>query len=122
MIAYRSDDSFDNTYINENITKLWTEGDKPDLSPIRKWELLKNYQITSSYKLTKSEVKHIFVLLVPCILFTIVTLAIMITDATLYHFMDIVKQNGKFALTYTGKYQIYNSHFILNQIMNLILF
>ena len=104
MLAYRSDDSFDNKYINENIKKLWIEGDKPDLTPMRKWELLENYQITTSYKLTNSEVKHIFVLLVPCILFTIVTLAIMITDATLYHFMDIVKQNGKFALTYTGKY------------------
>ena len=104
MVEYRSDDAFDNKYIDENIKKLWTEGDKQELTPIRKWELLQNYQIPNSYKLTNSEVKHIFVLLVPCILFTIVTLAIMITDATLYHFMDIVKQNGKFALTYTGKY------------------
>ena len=107
MVEYRSDDSFDNKYIDENITKLWTEGNKPELTPIRKWELLENYQITTSYKLTNSEVKHIFVLLVPCILYTIVTLAIMIADATLYHFMDIIKDNGKFAISFAGKYIIH---------------
>ena len=107
MIDYRSDDSFDNKYINENINKLWNEGDKPELTPIREWELLENYQITTSYKLTNTEVKRIFVLLVPCILFTTVTLSIMIADATLYHFMDIIKENGKFAISFAGKYMIH---------------
>ena len=106
MIEYRSDYSFDNKYINENIKRLWTEGDRPELTPIRKWELLENYQITTSYKLTNSEVKQIFVLLFPCILFTIVSLAIMIADATLYHFMDIIQENGKFAITYAGIYHL----------------
>ena len=106
MIEYRSDYSFDNKYINENIKRLWTEGDRPELTPIRKWELLENYQITTSYKLTNSEVKQIFVLLFPCILFTIVSLAIMIADATLYHFMDIIQENGKFAITYAGIYYL----------------
>ena len=106
MIEYKSDYSFDNKYINENIKRLWTEGDRPELTPIRKWELLENYQITTSYKLTNSEVKQIFVLLFPCILFTIVSLAIMIADATLYHFMDIIQENGKFAITYAGIYHL----------------
>ena len=110
MVKYRSDDAFDNKYIDENIKKLWTEGDKPELTPIRKWELLQNYQITTSYKLTKSEVNHIFVLLVPCILFTTVSFSIMIADATLYHFMDIIKENGKFAISFAGKYMIYILH------------
>ena len=106
MIEYKSDYSFDNKYINENIKRLWTEGDRPELTPIRKWELLENYQITTSYKLTNSEVTQIFVLLFPCILFTIVSLAIMIADATLYHFMDIIQENGKFAITYAGIYHL----------------
>ena len=110
MVEYRSDDAFDNKYIDENIKKLWTEGDKPELTPIRKWELLQNYQITTSYKLTKSEVNRIFVLLVPCILFTTVSFSIMIADATLYHFMDIIKENGKFAISFAGKYMIYILH------------
>ena len=110
MVEYRSDDAFDNKYIDENIKKLWTEGDKPELTPIRKWELLQNYQITTSYKLTKSEVNRIFVLLVPCILFTTVSFSIMIADATLYHFMDIIKDNGKFAISFAGKYMIYILH------------
>ena len=110
MVEYRSDDAFDNKYIDENIKKLWTEGDKPELTPIRKWELLQNYQITTSYKLTKSEVNHIFVLLVPCILFTTVSFSIMIADATLYDFMDIIKENGKFAISFAGKYMIYILH------------
>ena len=107
MIEYRSDDSFDNKYINENINKLWTEEDKPELTPIRKWELLENYQITTSYKLTNSEWKHVLVLLFPCILFTVISCSIMIADATLYQFMDIIKENGKFAISYAGKYIIH---------------
>ena len=102
MVEYRSDDAFDNKYIDENIKKLWTEGDKQELTPIRKWELLQNYQIPNSYKLTNSEVKRIFVLLVPCMIFTTVSFSIMIADATLYHFMDIIKDNGKFAISFAG--------------------
>ena len=107
MVEYRSDDEFDNKYIDDNIKKLWTDGDKQELTPIRKWELLQNYQIPNSFKLTNSEVKRIFVLLVPCILFTTVSFSIMIADATLYHFMDIIKDNGKFAISFAGKYIIY---------------
>ena len=107
MVEYRSDDEFDNKYIDDNIKKLWTDGDKQELTPIRKWELLQNYQIPNSFKLTNSEVKRIFVLLVPCILFTTVSFSIMIADATLYHFMDIIKDNGKFAISCAGKYMIH---------------
>ena len=107
MVEYRSDDEFDNKYIDDNIKKLWTDGDKQELTPIRKWELLQNYQIPNSFKLTNSEVKRIFVLLVPCILFTTVSFSIMIADATLYHFMDIIKDNGKFAISFAGKYMIH---------------
>ena len=109
MVEYRSDDSFDNKYIDENITKLWTEENKPELTPIRKWELLENYQITTSYKFTNSEWKHVLVLLFPCILFTVISLSIMIADATLYHFMDIIKDNGKFAISFAG--MIHNGTF-----------
>ena len=109
MVEYRSDDAFDNKYIDENIKKLWTEGDKQELTPIRKWELLQNYQIPNSYKLTNSEVKRIFVLLVPCMIFTTVSFSIMIADATLYHFMDIIKDNGKFAISFAG--MIHNGTF-----------
>ena len=104
---HTSDDEFDNKYIDDNIKKLWTDGDKQELTPIRKWELLQNYQIPNSFKLTNSEVKRIFVLLVPCILFTTVSFSIMIADATLYHFMDIIKDNGKFAISFAGKYMIH---------------
>ena len=49
MIKYQSDDTFDNMYIDSNLTSH--EGEQ--LVPIRRWEFAENYQVTSRFKLSK---------------------------------------------------------------------
>ena len=99
---YRCDDSFDNKYIDDNIKKKWKKGDESKLTPLRKWEEEEKYQVTTSYKLTKSEMKGILVKLIPTLIFSTVSIALMVADAALYSFMNIIKENGKYGLSFPG--------------------
>ena len=45
MIKYQSDDTFDNMYIDSNLTSH--EGEQ--LVPMRRWELAEKYQVASSF-------------------------------------------------------------------------
>ena len=103
IIMYRSDDSFDNKYIDDNIKKKWKKGDESKLTPLRKWEEEEKYQVTASYKLTKSEMKGILVKLFPSLIFSTVSVALMIADGALYSFMNIIEENGKYGLSFPGK-------------------
>ena len=102
MIQYRSDDSFDNKYIDTNIKKKWKKEGEPELTPLRKWEVKEKYQVTTSIWLTNTEMKNIFLKLVPCLIFSTATIGIMIADSSLYHFMDIIHENGKYAVSFPG--------------------
>ena len=102
MLLYRSDDSFDNKYIDDNIKKKWKKGDESKLTPLRKWEEKEKYQVTTSYKLTKTEMKDILLVSIPSLVFSTVSMALMIADAALYGFMDIIKENGQYAFSFPG--------------------
>ena len=102
IIMYRCDDSFDNKYIDDNIKKKWKKGDESKLTPLRKWEEEEKYQVTTSYKLTRSEMKGILVKLIPTLIFSTVSIALMVADAALYSFMNIIKENGKYGLSFPG--------------------
>ena len=102
MIKYRSDDSADNIFIDGNLKKLWKKDEKEKLTPLRKWEEEDRYQVTTSYTLSNSEKKKIFVLLIPCLLFSIIAVAIMVVDGALYHYIDIVKTYGNYGIRFQG--------------------
>ena len=106
MIKYRSDDSSDNIFIDGNLRKLWKKDEKEKLTPLRKWEEEDRYQVTTSYKLSDSEKKRIFILLLPCLMFTTIAVAIMVIDGALYHYIDIVKKYGNYGISFPGNYTI----------------
>ena len=103
MIRYRCDDSFDNKYIDDNIKKSWKKDNKDKLTPIRKWEEEEKYQVTTSYKLTNTEMKGIVVSMFPSLLFSTAAVALMVADAALYSFINIIEENGKYGISFPGK-------------------
>ena len=58
LLQYRSDDTFDNTYVDDNLRALWrdeeTKTDFPELTPLRNWEEDEKYQVSTSTTLTKN--------------------------------------------------------------------
>ena len=78
MLHYRTDDEFDNKYVDDNLKQLWknkdTKKDFSKLTPMRNWEIDEIYQVSSSSKLTKKEVKKVFWSLKETMIFVGITL------------------------------------------------
>ena len=78
MLHYRTDDEFDNKYVDDNLKQLWknkdTKKDFSKLTPMRNWEIDEIYQVSSSSKLTKKEVKKVFWSLKETMIFVVLTL------------------------------------------------
>ena len=56
--AYYSDGSYDNMYVDDNLRRVWRDGQDEKLTPLRNWELNEKYQVSVDLKLTKREVKR----------------------------------------------------------------
>ena len=106
MIEYHSDDSFDNMYIDGNLRSLWkNDTSKEKLTPLRNWEKAEKYQVTSSVRLNKKEIQRISVLLIPSLLFVTLSISLIIADWTLAEFLDLLKDKGKYGLSFKGMEQ-----------------
>ena len=58
--------------------------------------------------------KSILFKLFPSLIFSTASIALMIADAALYKFMDIIKENGKYAISFACA--IYGSGRVLNSL------
>ena len=77
---YYSDDSFDNNFVDDNLKSFWDEENKPDLNPLRKWELDGKYQYPKSLKLSKSELYLIIYYTLPTVFASIFAFAVIFID------------------------------------------
>ena len=101
LVKYLSDDAFDNMYVNGTLDEGFTE----KLLPLRNWERKEKYQLTATkkcMKLSSKEYKRIGLLVVIPLLFCIFTIAIIAGDQFFASFIDIMKEHGKFGITFTG--------------------
>ena len=102
MKSYYSDDAFDNMFIDNNIQKLWKEENLEQLTPMRNWELNERYQISTSCKLAKEEVKTIFLETIPTIIFTMIALGIVLADFSFSSVLVAFRENARFGFTFEG--------------------
>ena len=107
MLQYRTDDAFDNTYVDDNLRQLWrnehTKIDFPKLTPLRNWETDELYQVSSSSKLTKEEVKKAFWRLKETLFFIAITIVCVGVDHSIAKLIDVFKRHGNYGITYLGK-------------------
>lgn len=118
MRTYYSDDSFDNMYVDSNLRDLWK--DKPDkkLTPLRQWELAEKYQVSSSLKLTKKEIKRIFIQASPTIVFVVITICTVVADLGLKGLLDLILENGQYGISFEGMEQNLDLGSLLSEVQN----
>ena len=117
LVKYLSDDAFDNMFVNGTLD----EGFSEKLLPLRKWESKEKYQMTSTkkcMKLSSKEYKKIGLLVIPPLLFTIATIAIISGDQLFASFIDVMKEHGKFGITFTGMNHGIELNGLLNEVEN----
>ena len=102
MRNYYSDDEFDNMFIDGNIERLWKIENMEELTPMRRWELNSCYQISTSFKLKREEVKEMFIELIPTIVFTMSALGLLIADFSFSSALEAFRKNAKFGFTFEG--------------------
>ena len=101
MIKYKSDDTFDNMFIDSNLTSH--EGEQ--LVPMRRWELLEKYQVAASFKLSRKELQRIAILMIPSLIFITFTCTIFLIDEALRSFLEEIEEKAKWAISFQGKSQ-----------------
>ena len=104
LVQYLSNDSFDNMFINETLDDGYNE----KLLPLRNWELKEKYQMISTrkcVKLSKEEYKRIGLLVTPSLLFFLTTIGIIMADYLFASFIDVLKEHGKFGISFNGMEQ-----------------
>ena len=93
-------------YIDANLKSLWKLNENyQKLTPLRNWEKIEKYQVSSSAKLTKKEIHRIAILLIPTLLFITLSVTLIIADWSLAEFLDLLKKNGKYGLSFEGMEQ-----------------
>ncbi len=102
MRRYYADDSYDNTFVDDNICRLWWSGEKEDLLPLRQWELNKKYQYSTAVKLSKMEAKRILIQSITTLLFTVITTSVIMVDLGLSHILLVFREEAKFGISFKG--------------------
>ena len=109
LLQYRSDDTFDNTYVDDNLRELWRNGktklEFPKLTPLRNWEEDEKYQVSNSTKLTKKEVKNVLWRLRETFAFLALTIMLIGIDYSIAKFIDVFRRHGHYGITFTGMSQ-----------------
>ena len=98
LIMYLCDDGFDNRFVNNTLDKENSE----KLLPLRNWELAEKFQMTNTKKLSSNEYISIGLLLITPMLFSLATVGIIMADNSFASYMDILKENGKFGISFFG--------------------
>eukprot|EP00095_Tigriopus_kingsejongensis_P011211 maker-scaffold263_size232787-snap-gene-1.30 protein:Tk11211 transcript:maker-scaffold263_size232787-snap-gene-1.30-mRNA-1 annotation:"hypothetical protein LOTGIDRAFT_155733" len=102
---YWSDDSFDNMYVDDNLRRLWRVDKKEKLTPLRNWELSEKYQMSSSMKISKKEAKRILIKAIPTMVFTSLTMTILVMDYALANLLSTLLKHGEFGISFAGMEQ-----------------
>ena len=109
LLQYRSDDTFDNTYVDDNLRALWrdeeTKTEFPDLTPLRNWEEDEKYQVSNSTTLTKKEVKNVLWRLRETFAFVSLTILLIVVDHSIAKFIDVFRRHGNYGVTFNGMSQ-----------------
>ena len=117
LVQYLSDDSFDNMFVNDALD----EGFSEKLLPLRNWEMKEKYQMTTTrkcMKLRKEEYKRIGLLVTPSLLFLLMTIAIIMADYLFASFIDVLKEHGKFGISFNGMEQGVELNGLLTETVN----
>eukprot|EP00093_Oithona_nana_P009759 09759.XXX_500279_501780_1 [CDS] Oithona nana genome sequencing. len=104
LVQYLSNDSFDNMFVNETLD----DGYNDKLLPLRNWERKEKYQLTTTRKcvqLKEEEYKRIGLLVTPPLLFLLTTIGIIMADYLFASFIDVLKEHGKFGISFNGMEQ-----------------
>ena len=95
--------------MDDNLRELWrdesTKSDFPKLTPLRNWEEDEKYQVSTSTKLTKKEVKNVFWRLRETLAFVILTILLIGIDYSIAKFIDVFKRHGNYGVTFPGMSQ-----------------
>ena len=117
LTKYLSDDTYDNMFVNESLDEGYAE----KLLPLRRWESKEKYQMTSTkkcWKLSTQEFKSIGLRIIPPLLFFLATIAIIVGDHLFASFIDVLKKNGKFGITFNGMEQGVRLNGLLDEAAN----
>ena len=104
LVQYLSNDSYDNMFVNETLD----DGYNDKLLPLRNWERKEKYQLTTTRKcvqLKEEEYKRIGLLVTPPLLFLLTTIGIIMADYLFASFIDVLKEHGKFGISFNGMEQ-----------------
>ena len=102
---YYTDDEFDNMMVDENLKKVWKNEGLKKLTPLRKWEIKNRFQVSSSIKLSKAEVKRIILESLPSIIMTVIIISIVVVDYCFTFVLQAFQDNAKFGLSFPGMEQ-----------------
>ena len=104
MRKYYADDSFNNNFVDENLSKFWETERREVLTPLRIWELKKKYQISKSIKISKKEATKIFLSSIPTIFSAILVTLLCVADfsftSVIYYAMYVVHLNDLVTILY----------------------
>ena len=114
LIMYLCDDGFDNRFVNNTLDKENSE----KLLPLRNWELKEKFQMTNTKKLSNNEYISIGLLLITPLLFSLATIGIIMADNSFASYIDILKENGKFGISFLGMDQGYQLNGLLDVVEN----
>jgi len=94
LLKYKSDDSFDNTDVDRSLRYLWENENYEELTPLRNWEK-EEIKVSRDVKLTKAELRRIFRLTMPSMVFSGLAIALILADAGLAAFLGLIRNSGQ---------------------------
>jgi hypothetical protein len=100
-----ADDGFDNMLIDDNLKKASRRDGQRKLTPIRKWEAKERYQVATSIKLSKKEIKKIVLESIPSIIMTIIIVGVVLTDLVFAKVLQTFQEHAKFGISFPGMEQ-----------------
>lgn len=109
-----ADDGFDNMLIDDNLKKASRNDGKRKLTPIRNWEANERYQVATSIKLSKKEIKKIILESIPSIIMSIIIVGVVFFDVIFTKFLQTFEEHAKFGISFPGMKQGVSFSAILN--------
>ena len=97
---YYADDSFDNRFIDGNLKEFWNREGKAHLTPLRNWELKREYQIARSFKISKEEGQEMLIAAIPTVVAFVFILTIVFADFEFSQVSDLFYNNFSFIQFY----------------------
>ena len=115
MIKYHSDVAFDNMFVDGWLTQLWENTSENDdrnpvyetLTPMRRWELSEKFGAFRNPKkcsLKKDEMQGMALKAISTAIFLTFALGMIVIDLGLVQFLKVIKEKGKFAISFDGMY------------------